>query len=602
ELAKKIADAVLDGRSEVELDGQTIPASAQSLDAVRQIAEVLGRPPQQAGDVDREPAGEEPDDEGAVATEPEVTIEGIANGPIALLVDDNLEEVTYEATPRVRGEVGSVRPTQLSAQLYPHQEAGLRWLQDAWATGLPGVLLADDMGLGKTLQVLAFLAWIREFRPGDSRPILIVAPTGLIRNWMAEADRHLGYGHGPVAHGSDAGASRGLGHPIAATGAGLQRLRLPEAARGRETDGGMPVLDVDRLRSASWVLTTYESLRDYQHSFGRVDWSVLVLDEVQKIKNPVALATDAVKAMNADFRVALTGTPVENHIADLWSIVDAIFPGRLGALREFVKGHQAPEELQQLREDLLEGQAPTLVLRRMKEDHLRGLPEIVRHVDEGRRQMPPAQVAAYDEIVEKIRAGAGKGFMMVGLQELRLVSVHPDVLSTDDPDDYIRASAKLSYVFEILDKIRNASEKALIFLDSLNVQGSVASLIQARYRLRRMPMILNGTVSGARRATMVETFQSEPDQFDVMILSPKAGGVGLTLTEANHVIHLMRWWNPAVEDQATDRAYRIGQRRPVHVYLPTAVHPEQAEYSFDLRLHELLERKRGLSRQLLAPD
>jgi len=160
--------------------------------------------------------------------------------------------------------------------------------------------------------------------------------------------------------------------------------------------------------------------------------------------------------------------------------------------------------------------------------------------------------------------------------------------------------AGLTLTFDILDNIAEQKAKALIFLESRQMQGILSEILQRRYRMPTPPLLINGRVSGEKRKTRVNLFQ-ERAGFDVMLLSPRAGGVGFTLTEANHVIHLSRWWNPAVEDQCTDRTYRIGQRRPVHVYYPMAVHPSYRQHSFDLRLHELLQTKRTLSRTVLAP-
>ncbi|MGC9195375.1 MAG: restriction endonuclease [Syntrophobacteraceae bacterium] len=161
----------------------------------------------------------------------------------------------------------------------------------------------------------------------------------------------------------------------------------------------------------------------------------------------------------------------------------------------------------------------------------------------------------------------------------------------------------MSQTFQILDRISTCREKCLIFLESLEMQEVLAFMVQSRYHLPRLPLIINGSVAGPKRQQAVDDFQSRQSEFEVMILSPKAGGVGLTLTAANHVIHLSRWWNPAVEDQCTDRIYRIGQNRDIHVYYPMAVHPDPAisECSFDLKLNELLNRKRSLSRDVLMP-
>ena len=170
-----------------------------------------------------------------------------------------------------------------------------------------------------------------------------------------------------------------------------------------------------------------------------------------------------------------------------------------------------------------------------------------------------------------------------------------------DADLFKEQSARLVSLFDILDELHGKGEKALVFLEDLDMQDLLAMMIQQRYQLERKPLQINGTVPGARRQEAVRKFQSSPLAFDVMILSPRAGGVGLTLTAANHVIHLSRWWNPAVEDQCTDRVFRIGQEREVHVYVPLAKHPEIGESSFDYVLDRLLKRKRELSTKMLIP-
>ena len=215
--------------------------------------------------------------------------------------------------------------------------------------------------------------------------------------------------------------------------------------------------------------------------------------------------------------------------------------------------------------------------------------------------MPPIQAEAYKAAV--MEAAEDRSKMLQALQKFRNISLHPLKPSTTSFDQYIAQSARLTACFKILDQIHSLREKALIFLESLEMQSAIAVWIQIRYRLNLRPHLINGTIDGGRRQTLVNAFQEAENAFAVMILSPRAGGVGLTLTAANHVIHLSRWWNPAVEDQCTDRVYRIGQLRPVHIYYPLAVHPDPkiSDHSFDLSLNNLLENKRALSREMLLP-
>lgn len=508
-----------------------------------------------------------------------------ASPPESLIILTNEGEVEYsqDFVSRAGPAPGMPRTLVTSAKL--HQEEGIAWLQECWLAGRPGVLLADDMGLGKTLQSLAFLAWLREGMTAGAvakAPILIVAPTGLLANWQAEHDRHL--------------RNHGLGNCVPAYGPGLRSLLKRSA-------DDVPSLDQVRLRDADWVLTTYETLRDYDRDFGAVRFAVLLADEAQKVKTPGARATDAIKGMNADFRIALTGTPVENRLADLWCIVDGVHSGWLGDLKGFSRLYEAESNIDRLKslKALLEGAfggAPALLLRRMKEDELPDLPRAEFHVHEV--AMPAVQSEAYHSLIARVLEDDRKGAVLEGLQRLRLIALHPDPQMSSGDDEFIAASARLKVCFDALDRIAAADERALIFLDSLDMQARLAGIIQRRYRLAAPPAIISGEVAGHRRQQRVDRFQASPAGFDAMILSPRAGGVGLTLTRANHVIHLARWWNPAVEDQCTGRALRIGQNRTVHVHLPIGTLAD-GRRSFDQNLHDLLERKRRLMREALLP-
>lgn len=540
-----------------------VPATAETRQALTDLA--LQR------------AAAQPSTDGEKAPSPAV--------PTSLLIFANEEEVEHSQDFLARSGPAPGLPSTLATTPKPHQEQGIAWLQNCWLAGRPGVLLADDMGLGKTLQSLAFLAWLRAGMDAGviaRAPILIVAPTGLLANWKAEHDRHL-QGHG-------------LGECLAAYGDGLRALRTQQ-------NGDVPALDQARLRNAAWVLTTYETLRDYDRDFGAVPFAALLADEAQKVKTPGARVTDAIKGMNADFRIALTGTPVENRLADLWCIVDGVHSGSLGDLKRFSRRYESDIDIEKLRslKTFLEGSfggAPALLLRRMKEDELPDLPTAKFHLKEV--GMPAAQVRAYDAVIAAVAGNDRRGAVLEGLQRIRQVALHPDPAMSASDEDFIAASARLKVCMDALDSIAAAGDRALIFLDSLDMQSRLAGIIQRRYRLNAPPAIISGEVAGPRRQQRVDRFQEAPDGFDAMILSPRAGGVGLTLTRANHVIHLSRWWNPAVEDQCTGRALRIGQSRTVHVHIPVGT-LGNGRRSFDQNLHDLLERKRQLMREALMP-
>ncbi len=571
------------GESSVSWHGADIPATEKTLEALAELEapdDAAGATGEAVAPEPAPPAGDE---------EPQ-------RQRVVLQIASHFEDVTFRRSLKARrSPIAGGPPAALVTQPKPHQQEGIAWLQQRWREGLPGVLLADDMGLGKTLQALAFLAWLREGMHAGGvppRPILIVAPTGLLRNWEEEHDRHL--------------AEPGLGQPVRGYGPSLRALRSERS--GNELDLGRALIDAERLRSADWILTTYETMRDYQHSFAAVPYAAIVFDEAQRIKTPGTLMTNAAKALNGDFIITMTGTPVENRLADLWCIIDTAVPGLLFDLKSFSREYEAdtdPEvqrtKLAALKSRLTEGteETPPMMLRRLKADQLRGLPIKREHVIP--QTMPREQASAYREAVSAARANVAKGAILEALHRLRGISLHPfDPEDADDPA-YVDQSARFRAMFPVLDQAKAAGEKVLIFLEDLEMQGYLAALLQRRYRLARPPMLINGGVGGPDRQTRVNAFQASANGFDVMILSPRAGGVGITLTAANHVIHLSRWWNPAVEDQCTDRVYRIGQERPVHVHIPQARHPEFADQSFDCKLHALLDRKRTLSRELLAP-
>lgn len=527
-------------------------------------------------------------------------------GKLFLVVRDNFEEVEFAPLGLTEAlESGAFEPIdsplRLKSQLKQHQREGLTWLAHGALAGRPGALLADDMGLGKTLQAIAFMAWLQDQavqgRRQDS-PFLIVAPTGLLGTWRAEIEKHL--------------SDPQLGTLVPAFGGNLKLLREEDSFNSRDIETGRASLDAANWRDAGVVLTTYETLRDYHFSFARTRFGLIIFDEIQKLKNPGSQMTRAAKALNSEFMLGMTGTPVENRLQDLWSIMDVLAPGYLGASRDFEKRHPAQdgEALARLKAQLTDPVRgrPPYMLRRMKDEVLDAMPH--KHVHALETKMPAAQASAYRDLVIRAAAGRsagtlGKGGMLSTLANMRGVSLHP-CDPREAPDDlgaYARDSARLSQTLSILENIAVAREKALIFVEDLAMQDRLAGLIQQHFQLSTRPTRINGGVAGHKRQSLVDAFQGRPGQFDVMILSPRAGGVGLTLTEANHVIHLSRWWNPAVEDQATDRVYRIGQRRDVHVYLPMAVHPDPdlAASSFDLRLNALIERKRQLTRDLFFP-
>ena len=576
-LLDKIDIAIKGGQTTTPFKGEDVPTTSASRTAVKGVVDLEAEIAKDAeeNDLDEEPPAEIP--------------------TYFLKVGENFETLEYSRlAAKTKDSINFVPPALpacVRSSPKPHQVEAFAWLTEAWDQKVPGLLLADDMGLGKTFQALTFLSWLRSVQ-APSQPVLIVAPTGLLRNWQAEIELHLEQG--------------ALGEIVEAFGTNLKSLRLEP---GNDIRGGTSKLDVSHWKGAGVVLTTFETMRDYHMSFARVPFAAIIFDEIQKLKNPASQMTRAAKTLNADIQVGMTGTPVENRLQDLWSISDVVFPGFLGSSKEFEKTFSAADSgaLRALQDQLIErdGAAPPFMLRRMKEALLSGLPD--KDVVPYEVAMPREQAEAYDRVLARARAlrqSGDKGAMLKILHMLRGTSLHPEPpVGLDDFSGYIRSSARLVKTFELLDEISRKGEKALVFCEDLDMQAFLAIAVQERFRLSHPVQIINGSVAGSKRQDMVTTFQSRPPGFDVMILSPKAGGVGLTITAANHVVHLSRWWNPAVEDQATDRVYRIGQDKPVTVHIPMAVHPDEAigPSSFDVRLNRLMERKRELSRGLLVP-
>ncbi|MET0155205.1 MAG: SNF2-related protein [Rickettsiales bacterium] len=524
---------------------------------------------------------------------PSETQENLRKERTVIIVKENFDDLTYEAMRKPRTHVPPFNhlPEQMRTSPKPHQKIGFDWLCERYRSGSRGALLADDMGLGKTWQALAFMAWLRQGMQEGAvhrSPILIVAPTGLLRNWQKEITDHL---------------KDGIGDTISAYAADIAPYRHGSA--------GEYYLDTKRLQASDLILTTYETLNNYQVSFAAISCAAVIFDEMQKVKNPASQITGAANSLKADFWIGMTGTPVENRLCDLWCITDILQPGWLGSVKDFSRrfekplaessGHEQLEELNELitREN---ADAPAYMLRRMKEDELEGLPK--KHIHTRAEPMASIQAAAYSAAVERAQTDDRPGSMLRALHDMRAISLHPDYRRTEryaDDEAFIASSARVKTCFKIMEEIRRKNEKALIFVeyDCWHQRDFLPAMLKRRFGLAEMPMIINGGVQGAERQARVERFQNREEGFDVMLISPKAGGVGLTLTAANHVIHLTRWWNPAVEDQATDRVYRIGQKREVHVYYPMAIHPSLD--SFDSCLHELLESKRRLSRKTLLP-
>jgi len=454
--------------------------------------------------------------------------------------------------------------TALKAVLRPYQEAGLRWLYLLCRLRL-GACLADDMGLGKTIQVLALLLVLKREQP-RAGPSLLVVPASLLANWVAEAERFA-----PTL-------ALTIVHPAF----------MPAAdVRG---------LDAVQLQRADLVITSYATLSRVPALSG-MDWRLAVLDEAQAIKNPAARQTRQVKLLKAQTRIALTGTPVENRLSDLWSIFDFTHPGLLGSGKVFAafsrrlaqSGHYGP-----LRELVR-----PYILRRLKTDKkvIADLPDKTEvkawcHLRAG-------QAALYEQAVRELAAAledaksaqgiARKGLVLSFLMRFKQICNHPSQWLGDSAWG-AEDSGKFARLRELAEVIAAKQEKVLVFTQFRETTQPLAAFLGSVFG--RAGLVLHGGTPIRQRRELVKTFQAD-ELTPFFVLSLKAGGAGLNLTAASHVIHFDRWWNPAVENQATDRAFRIGQQRNV------LVHKFICRGTIEERIDALIESKQALVKDVL---
>jgi hypothetical protein len=543
-------------------------------------------------------------------TQPKRAKPGSASPRISPVLISNVSQLGYaEDRHTALSSVGKEPevPTSLrsSCSLLEHQREGAAWLQTLFAArethNCRGALLADDMGLGKTLQLLTLMAWAIEKHP-ELDPMLVVAPVSLLENWKEEATKFFRDDALPI---------------LTAYGDALASLRVPRESidrRLRDEDGLTRFLRPGWLGQSRIVLTTYETLRDLEFSFATQRWSIMICDEAQKIKNTAAMVTRAAKKQKVQFKIACTGTPVENTLADLWCLFDYIQPGLLGALDEFGRRYRKPieartEEEKTRVQELRELVAPQ-ILRRTKAEVAKQLPR--KTVDPGCRSLPlsPRQRELYWQAVELFKRrnepGANVPFRnhLGLLHYVRLICTDPrrhgmEVFRPEPLAQYRAHAPKLDWLLRELERIRGREEKAIIFCEFRGIQRLLQHYIQEVFGIK--PDIINGdtTVSSGSdqsRQKRLKAFQQRPG-FGVIILSPVAVGFGVNIQAANHVVHYTRTWNPAKEDQATDRAYRIGQTKEVYVYYPVVRAPDFA--TFDVKLDELLESKRALAQDML---
>ncbi|MBM4380212.1 MAG: DEAD/DEAH box helicase [Deltaproteobacteria bacterium] len=482
---------------------------------------------------------------------------------VAVVASGRIAELLERLREGGGTELGA--PRSLNATLRPYQERGLNWLVTMGSLGL-GACLADDMGLGKTMQLLAFLLRQKESARGDSRPALLVAPTSVVGNWEREIERFA---------------------------PSLEIVRHYGTERARKQS------ELQK-RPGALVLTTYGLLRRDAELLSSVDWSVVALDEAQNIKNAASATARAARTLRATHRFALTGTPVENRLAELWSILEFANPGLLGPLETFRREFAVPIERYGNDEAAtrLRRIVGPFILRRLKSDPniIQDLPpkNEMKVVCTLTREQATLYKAVVDEELRRIEASDGierRGRVLALLSYTKQICNHPaQYLGESGP--LPSRSGKLARVTEMLEEAVAAGDKALVFTQFREMGDKLVEHFSAS--LGCEVVFLHGGTSKKSRDELVRRFQEEPRGPRVFVLSVKAGGTGLNLTAASHVFHFDRWWNPAVEDQATDRAYRIGQRRAVQV------HKLLCAGTVEEKIDRTLEQKRGIASKIVG--
>lgn len=471
-----------------------------------------------------------------------------------LLIYENLEQIEYqeENTNRVR-LTHLIIPNGLkdNVKLFDYQKQALLRLQQLYSDNkINGFLLCDDMGLGKTLQLLAFLGWLKDI--GELKPSLIVAPKTLLDNW----DNPDGSGE-------------------------IQKFFKPDYFKSMKIQGRVTSQDLETINEHDLVFITYESLRQNNLLLGKVKWQVIICDEAQKIKNPFTQVTVAAKGQNAKFKIICSATPIENSMIDLWNLVDFSKPGLLGSLKDFKKNYiskieEGNEGSLRIVNDEISEKINSYYLRREKDILEKTLPD--KKIRLYFRNCNQAEKGFLERLLKD------NDIALATIQKLLWASSHKEIvtgndISTLDINYLIAQSTKMQILREILDSIKAQNEKAIIFTRMKKMQEIIFRAIKYWYGFR--PKNINGEISNlSERTKRIKEFKKS-DGFDVIILSPDVAGFGITLTEANHVIHYTRMWNPAKEDQATDRVYRIGQEKEVTVHYPILSYEKNyvAEYT-----------------------
>lgn len=454
-------------------------------------------------------------------------------------------------------------PEGFAGRLRPYQAKGLAWLARLVRLGM-GACLADDMGLGKTVQTLALIKNLRLM--GERRPVLLICPTSVMENWRRETERFIPGTKTLIHHGMK---------------------------RNKKN------VFTDEALAETLVISSYSLLYRDNSLFSKVEWAGIILDEAQNIKNPDTCQSRAARSIRADWHIALTGTPVENHVGDMWSIMEFLMPGlmpnRARFSREILRPVQAGEKKAM---DRVRRMTAPFILRRLKTDKeiISDLPEKIesKEICPLSREQATLYSAVTSSLEREIEGTEGirrKGVVLGAITALKQICDHP-LLYLKDKSEIDNRSGKLARLAEIAEEMLAAGDRALIFTQYAEMGELLKKFIQETFG--REVLFLHGGVPREKRDEMVRRFQEEEEGPPFFVLSLKAGGTGLNLTRANHVVMFDRWWNPAVEQQAVDRAYRIGQRNNVQV------HYFCCRGTLEEKIESLIEAKRELADMLVG--
>ena len=458
-------------------------------------------------------------------------------------------------------------PEEFLGTLRPYQQNGVDWLLFLRSVAF-GACLADDMGLGKTIQMIAYFSYVKKHEKPE-QPALIIAPTSVLGNWQKEFEKFAPHLRVKLHYG-------------------------PNRAKEERFTASIQEADV--------VLTSYGLSHADFEELSSLTWNTVCLDEAQNIKNAHTKQSRAIRKLKGQHHIALTGTPMENRLTELWSIYDFLNRGYLGSLHSFHKRYVLPIEKDRDVEQIeqLQRYIKPFLLRRTKRDE-----QVALNLPEKQEQkeyvpLSVEQASLYEQLVkdtfEQVTSLAGmqrKALILKMLGKLKQICNHPALyLKEEDPKQLITRSHKVEKLLELTTSIHEQQESCLIFTQYIGMGEMIKRLLEKQFSEK--VLFLNGSVMKAERDRMVESFQNK--DFPFLILSLKAGGTGLNLTAANHVIHFDRWWNPAVENQATDRAYRIGQERFVHV------HKLITTGTIEEKIDDMLEKKQSLNDEIIQSE